>query len=509
MMQQVKMRPFVFGVTHLAIIAILNHIYCFDYSEVQLDDQPDHDEAYSKPFEGQDRLLLHGLLHNHRPHGKLIGGCPRIFESIFDIRQADILFVSPTTRQDVVIDIANTGGSTAAENLIRSGFSLTQQTVLYTHGWMETGQSGWLQRVRSQYWLIFQYKRPTFNLLIFDWSEVAAKRYGRAARKSPNLGGILYKFFDALHARYNYQMSNVHLVGYSMSAHIIGTAGRLLSRMGKRIRQITAIDPAGPCFFTGKKFARRHSLTSDVADLVVALHYSYSSARPIGGVDIFVNGGDEQSLSGTNWMGSGLNNLGAASHQSSSLVTAGECFGVAYECDNHDKFLSGACAICSDQRGQRCYVLETLSKGAYRYKDGHFGPGTTMYVQISGRQSCLYHYQVMAILIRNASLTTAQAFESGSVAIDLSKGYVRPSRYYNCEGMKAYTTLFTSEESLNLDYVFIDPNVVRVSDVAAVKINYMSNPLEEYRDQMSYTMCPGEDYLTEAACSKEIFEKVC
>lgn len=509
MMQQVKMKLLVVGLTHMVIITIHRSVFCLDYSEWDFDDQTDYDGT--DVAEGEDRLILPGLLQGDREPsiGGLIDGCPKLFDSIFSIHQADMLFVSPASLRDVVIDIANTDSSRAVDYLVRSGFNLSQQTVMYTHGWMESGQSDWLLRVREQYSILFQYKTPTFNLLIFDWSEVAAKKYGRAARKSPNLGDILSRFFDTLNTRHNYHMSNLHLVGFSMSAHIVGTAGRLLTRMGKKVRQITAIDPAGPCFFNGRKFAMKNSLTSDVADLVVALHYNYGTVRPIGGVDIYVNGGTEQTLSGTNWMGSGMNNLGAASHQASSLITAGECFGIAYECDSHEKFLSGGCAICSHERGRQCYVVETLSKGANRYKERYFGKGTVMYVQISSRQTCLYHYQIMAILNRNASASTSYAFESGRVEFDLIIGTVRPNRYYDCKGMQAFTTLFTNEQSLDIDYIHVNPEVVSASDLAAVKINYMSNPLKVYRDGMSFTLCPDGNYLTGRPCSDDIVEMSC
>ncbi|KAL7292369.1 hypothetical protein TKK_0013968 [Trichogramma kaykai] len=92
----------------------------------------------------------------------------------------------------------------------------------------------------------------------------------------------------------------VHLVGFSLGAHVAGQIGRLLKRKEKfTIQRITALDPAEPCFEDQDMDLR---LTKTDAAFVDVIHtdgamkknHGLGLIEPIGHVDFYVNGGFNQ-----------------------------------------------------------------------------------------------------------------------------------------------------------------------------------------------------------------------
>lgn len=93
----------------------------------------------------------------------------------------------------------------------------------------------------------------------------------------------------------NIPLSNVHLIGHSLGAHIAGFVGKQIKRStgGRLINRITALDPAGPLF----EYPSRHvdeKLNKGDAEIVDVIHtdagvFGYSG--PIGLMDFYPNGG--------------------------------------------------------------------------------------------------------------------------------------------------------------------------------------------------------------------------
>ena len=79
------------------------------------------------------------------------------------------------------------------------------------------------------------------NVIIFEWSELANRNYLTAKYGVVTLGqglGVFIEWLVSLGASYN----NIHLVGFSLGAHIAGNAGRSTK---SHIRRITGIDMNG------------------------------------------------------------------------------------------------------------------------------------------------------------------------------------------------------------------------------------------------------------------------
>ncbi|CAH0592302.1 unnamed protein product [Chrysodeixis includens] len=81
------------------------------------------------------------------------------------------------------------------------------------------------------------------NVIVVDWRGLANSGYSNAFNGVPNVGQHLGDFLMWLIGNAGGNWNNVHLVGHSLGAHVIGNAGR---RAGGRPRRITGLDPAGP-----------------------------------------------------------------------------------------------------------------------------------------------------------------------------------------------------------------------------------------------------------------------
>ncbi|KAK4874998.1 hypothetical protein RN001_011420 [Aquatica leii] len=140
------------------------------------------------------------------------------------------------------------------------------------------------------------------NVIIVDW-ETGAKgpQYANAAANTEVVGrqlGILL-----LHMIKNgLQPDLLHLIGFSLGAHVAGCASEVLKKNEHLVGRITALDAASPLFRHNNFKDKSKKLDKDDAVFVDAIHTDASPfftdgfglLEPIGHVDFFPNGGFEQ-----------------------------------------------------------------------------------------------------------------------------------------------------------------------------------------------------------------------
>ncbi|GBP13184.1 Pancreatic triacylglycerol lipase [Eumeta japonica] len=102
------------------------------------------------------------------------------------------------------------------------------------HGWNSNGNSAINPSL---------HQTADVNVIVLDWRGIANSGYWTAVRGVPNVGEHLGDFLTWLVNLTGSNWNNIHLIGFSLGAHVVGNAGR---RTGSRPTRITGLDPAGP-----------------------------------------------------------------------------------------------------------------------------------------------------------------------------------------------------------------------------------------------------------------------
>uniref|UniRef100_A0A671SV72 Lipoprotein lipase n=1 Tax=Sinocyclocheilus anshuiensis TaxID=1608454 RepID=A0A671SV72_9TELE len=284
------------------------------------------------------------------------------------------------------------------ETIKECNFNPDNKTFIVIHGWTVTGMfESWVPKLVTA----LLEREPTANVIVVDWLSRAQQHYPTSAAYTKLVGRDVAKFVNWLQAEIDYPWEKLHLLGYSLGAHVAGIAGLLTKH---KVNRITGMDPAGPSF----EYADAQStLSPDDALFVDVLHTntrgspdrSIGIQRPVGHIDIYPNGGTFQpgcDLQNTVLMvaTTGLRNMDQivkCSHERSihlfidSLVNQ-EQESFAYRCSSKDSFNKGMCLSC---RKNRC------NKVGYRVNKIRTRRSSKMYMKTRDVMPYkVFHYQV-------------------------------------------------------------------------------------------------------------------
>uniref|UniRef100_W5M792 triacylglycerol lipase n=1 Tax=Lepisosteus oculatus TaxID=7918 RepID=W5M792_LEPOC len=297
-------------------------------------------------------------------------------------------------------------GPSKPDSLSACSFNHTSKTFLIIHGWTVSGMfEGWVAKLVSA---LYERERDA-NVIVVDWLSMAHNHYPIAAKKTKLVGQDIGRFLDWLEEEVNFPLDKVHLIGYSLGAHVAGFAG---SHASSKVGRITGLDPAGPNFEGAQAHGR---LSPDDAHFVDVLHtftrgslgLSIGIQQPVGHVDIYPNGGISQP--------------GCSLRRALEKITANGLFGVsdavkcqhersihlfidsllhereaaqAYRCSSADVFNRGFCLSC---RRNRCNAVG-YSASRVRHRRS-----TKMYTRTRADMPFrVYHYQLKIHLLNTA-----------------------------------------------------------------------------------------------------------
>ncbi|CAK9797119.1 Inactive pancreatic lipase-related protein 1 [Anthophora plagiata] len=267
-------------------------------------------------------------------------------------------------------------------------------TKVIVHGFGSSCDHVWVYEMRSALMTVHE-----CNIVCVDWGPGSAvPNYVRAAANTRLVGRQLAKLIRSL----NVPLEKVHLIGFSLGAHVAGFAGAELGNVSR----ITGLDPAGPLFETQDPRARLDKTDANFVDVIHSngeqlLLGGLGSWQPMGDVDFYPNGGRMQTGCSNLFLGAVSDIIWSSAVEGRSLCNhrrayklftdsvSPKCRFPAFPCDNgYDGLLRGECFPCGmNGMGRACGDM------GY-YSDVSPARGQLYLVTRDEEPFCAHQYQV-------------------------------------------------------------------------------------------------------------------
>ncbi|XP_049880871.1 pancreatic triacylglycerol lipase-like [Pectinophora gossypiella] len=166
-------------------------------------------------------------------------------------------------------------------SIANSNYVANRPLKVIVHGWNSNGHSTINPMITAAFLNV-----QDCNVIVVDWNRLANSLYWTAVIGVPGVGAHLGNFLVWLINTAGGNWNNVHLVGFSLGAHVVGNAGRAA---GNRPARITGLDPAGPNWG-----GNSNALRSTDAQYVECIHTDgglLGIFDPIGATNFYPNGG--------------------------------------------------------------------------------------------------------------------------------------------------------------------------------------------------------------------------
>ncbi|KAH9641535.1 hypothetical protein HF086_011427 [Spodoptera exigua] len=185
----------------------------------------------------------------------------------------------PLTR---MVRYSRSGRRAVSVAAARARLRRSDELVLYVPGWWNTPDDPSSQAIVNA----LMTKHSSVYLL--DTRLSFCRGYVTAVSNVPPLSHLLFGFIQKLH-KSGYPVSSIHLIGFSLGAHVAGFTGKLVRQnLNTTLGRITALDPARPCFARPQL-----RLAREDAQFVHVIHSNsgvLGIEDPLGHADVYVNG---------------------------------------------------------------------------------------------------------------------------------------------------------------------------------------------------------------------------
>jgi len=189
-------------------------------------------------------------------------------------------------------------------SLVGSAFDMAAPVKILAHGFSSSLTGGFFGSTKNAY-----LNSKNVNVIGVDWSKLAAAPwYDIAAGHTRVTGEKTAELIEWLVSE-GVPLSNIHVLGHSLGAHVAGFAG---ASMGGRLPRITALDPALPLFGAEDDSGRIDPTDAVFVDVIHTaggglLEGGLAFREPRGHSDFYPNEGEHQP-------GCGADAFGTCSH---------------------------------------------------------------------------------------------------------------------------------------------------------------------------------------------------
>ncbi|XP_077295230.1 pancreatic lipase-related protein 2-like [Arctopsyche grandis] len=230
-------------------------------------------------------------------------------------------------------------------SLAATNFDATKPVKITIHGWTGDAESG-VNTVVGPAFL----EAVDVNIVAVDWSNGSSGGYTQSVRNVPGAGQSVADMINWLNSL-GVPYSNIHILGHSLGAHVVGFAGRLSNGT---IEYITGLDPASPSWTSSSERLRRTD-----AKYVEIIHTNIGQLGlldAIGHNDFYPNGGVQMP---------GCDGNLYCSHYRSWEYMADSL--------DHEKFMANRCNDVNEITNGNCANLGKLYMGGSKIKPGDGG----------------------------------------------------------------------------------------------------------------------------------------
>ncbi|XP_072301158.1 phospholipase A1 member A [Eucyclogobius newberryi] len=225
-------------------------------------------------------------------------------------------------------------------------FNTSLMSKVIVHGYRAMGSKpSWVMELAQDLLRV-----EDVNVLIVDWVYGASFAYNLVVESYKEVSVQISVLINQLQKQGS-KLESFHFIGISLGAHVAGFVGTLFE--GK-IGRITALDPAGPMFKKADTFDR---LDPSDAKFVDAIHTDsdyFGISIPVGHIDFFVNGGNDQTGCARSRFAS-MYSYVICDHMRALHVymsaLKGSCALTALPCTSYEDFLMGKCVDCNVFKG--------------------------------------------------------------------------------------------------------------------------------------------------------------
>ncbi|KAJ2942620.1 hypothetical protein O0L34_g2087 [Tuta absoluta] len=250
-------------------------------------------------------------------------------------------------------------------------FNASNKLKILTHGWMSSDSTLWLQNIKDNY-----LRKYDYNIITVDWSEIAHNpSYVWPALSTRYVGKRVAKMVSSFKEDYGLSTQDVHLIGHSLGAQVMGYAGMFSQ---ERISRITGLDPARPMFefpYMPSDF-RLEKSDAEFVDIIHTCGGVLGYRMSHGHADFYPNNGraKQPGCEGRQMMMEGCSH-GRSCEFFGESVESDPPF-TAYPCKNWQSFQDGECKSDSTSMGDPVspesrgdYYLHTRNSSKYATGD--------------------------------------------------------------------------------------------------------------------------------------------